>query len=60
MMNFRKAKEAFQSMRTQIGHPQSDPKMWGLALGLEALANDLDDRLSRIEQQQRAILQKMR
>ena len=60
MMDLRKAREAFQSLKTQIGHPRNDPKMWDLALGLEDLANDLDDRLSRIEQQQRTILQKLK
>jgi hypothetical protein len=55
MLNFHKALEAFRSMKTQIGRPQNDPKMWDLALGLEAMTTELDARLSQIERNQEAL-----
>jgi hypothetical protein len=61
MLNFRKAREAFGEIRTMhIGRAQNDPKMWDVALGLEALVVELDSRLSNIEQTQQAILQELR
>lgn len=60
-MNFRKAREAFAEIRTMhIGNAKNDPKMWDVALGLESLVVELDQRLSGIEQTQQAILQELR
>lgn len=53
MMNFAKAKKALSELRTDsIGRAANDPKMWNLALGIEAAIHELDARLSRIEQNQ--------
>jgi hypothetical protein len=61
MLNFRKAREALAEIRTMhIGSPENDPKTWDIALALEAIVVELDQRLSGIEQAQQAILQQLR
>lgn len=55
MLNFHKAIEAFRDLKKQVGRPQNDPKMWDLALGLEAMTTELDARLARIEGNQEAL-----
>lgn len=60
MLNFRKARQALSEIRTMhIGSPQNDPKTWDLALGLEAAVVELEQRLDRIEHNQKAILQQL-
>lgn len=60
MMNFAKAKKALEEIRTRhIGRAQNDPKMWDLALALEATIHELDSRLSRIERNQATISQQI-
>lgn len=60
MPDFQKAREAFQSLKTQIGHPQNDPKMWDLALGLDAAVAGIEKSLTTIAQQQQDILRALR
>ena len=60
MLNFRKALEAFRDIKNQIGRPINDPKIWDLALGLEAMTVELDQRLANIERTQQQILQELR
>lgn len=60
MMNFRKSRQALAEIRTMhIGRAQNDPKTWDLALGLEAAVAELEQRLDRIEHNQKAILQQL-
>lgn len=61
MLNFRKAREALSELRTMhIREPKADPKMWDLALGVEAMVVELDSRLSGIERSQEEILRLLR
>lgn len=61
MLNFRKAREAFSEIRTRhIRDAANDPKMWDVALGLEALVVELDSRLSDIERRQEEMLRLLR
>lgn len=61
MLNFRKAREALSELRTMhIGRAQNDPKMWDLALGIEAMVVELDSRLAGIESRQDEILRLLR
>ncbi len=60
MLNFRKAREALNEIRTRhIARPENDPKTWDIALALEAMVVELDQRLSGIERTQAAILQEL-
>ena len=61
MLNFRKAREALSDIRTRhIRDAANDPKMWDMSLGLEAIAVELDMRLSDIERRQEEILRLLR
>jgi len=56
VMNFRKAVKAFDEARTQYTSQREEPGVWDMLLGLEAMARDLDLRLSSIEANQQKIL----
>lgn len=56
-MDFRKAHKAFEEARTQYTSQQKEPGTWDMLLGLDAMAQDLDRRLSNLEQGQQTILQ---
>lgn len=58
MLNFAKARAAFSEIRNMhIRKPETDPKAWDFALGLESMVAELDSRLSAIERNQHNILQ---
>ena len=61
MLNFRKAREALSEIRVQhIGKAVNDPKMWDVALALEAIVVELDSRLAGIESTQQEIVRMLR
>ena len=60
MMNFRKAREAFHEARMQYISKAKEPGLWDVALGLDAMAADLEKRLDHIEANQKEILRLLR
>jgi hypothetical protein len=59
VMNLRKAHEAFYEARMQYTSQKQSPGTWDMLLGLDAMATDLERRLSAIESNQQAILQQL-